>query len=101
MDCIYLGTLLHHFYNERGMLIWDEVGNGWRITYAGDVVAEVGIQSQESLKVTIKEIILAEDNDRFIPLHEAITHTVKMGVTVTGDFHWIFRECRYRYLPCQ
>ena len=29
------------------------------------------------------------------------THTVKMGVTVTGDFHWIFRECRYRYLPCQ
>jgi len=79
VDCIYLGTLLHHFYNERGMLIWDEVGNGWRITYAGDVVAEVGIQSQESLKVTIKEIILAEDNDRFILLHEAIYAYSKDG----------------------
>ena len=79
VDCIYLGTLLHHFYNEREMLIWDEVGNGWRITYAGDVVAEVGIQSQKSLKVTMKEIIVAEDNDRFIPIHEAIYAYSKDG----------------------
>ena len=79
VDCLYLGTLLHHFYNDREMLIWDEVGNGWRITYADDVVAEICIQSQNSLKVTMEEITVAEGNDRFIPLHGAIYAYSKDG----------------------
>jgi len=79
VDCLYLGALLHHFYNDREMLIWDEVGNGWRITYADDVVAEICIQSQNSLKVTMEEITVAEGNDRFIPLHGAIYAYSKDG----------------------
>ena len=49
------------------MLIWDEVGKGWRITYADNIVAEVCIQSPDSLHVTAEEITVAEGNNRFIP----------------------------------
>ena len=72
VDCLYLGTLLHHFYNEREMLIWDEVGEGWRISYADNVVAEVCIQSSDSLNVTAGEVTIADGNDRFIPRRGAI-----------------------------
>ena len=54
------------------MLIWDEVGGGWRITYADNVVAEVCIQSSDSLNVTAGEVTIADGNDRFIPRRGAI-----------------------------
>ena len=54
------------------MLIWDAVGEGWRITYADNVVAEVCIQSPDSLKVAAGEVTVAEGNDRFIPRCGAI-----------------------------
>ena len=95
VDCLYLGTLLHHFYNEREMLAWDEVGSGWRITYekplrpsaslrADDVVAEVCIESPESLKVTMGDVTIADGNDRFIPRANVIYAYSKDG----SDRHW-------------
>ncbi|HUT26379.1 MAG TPA: endo-alpha-N-acetylgalactosaminidase family protein, partial [Sumerlaeia bacterium] len=72
VDRIYRGVLLHHFYNEREMLAWDNVGDGWRITYADDVVAEVCIDSPESLNVTWGGVVVAAGDDRFIPRDGAI-----------------------------
>jgi len=72
VDCLYLGALLHHFYNEREMLIWDDVGRGHRLTFEGGVVAEICIDCEESLKVTMGDVVIADGNDRFIPRDGAI-----------------------------
>ena len=72
VDCLYLGTLLHHFYNEREMLSWEEVGPGWRITYGGGVTAEVCIEGPESLRVTMGQVTVARAGDRFIPRAGAV-----------------------------
>ena len=72
VDCLYLGALLHHFYNEREMLIWDDVGRGHRLTFEGSVVAEICIDSEESLMVTMGDVVIADGNDRFIPRDGAI-----------------------------
>ena len=79
MDCIYLGALLHHFYNEREMLIWDDVGQGHRLTFESGMVAEICIESEESLKVTMGDVTVADGFDRFIPRGGAIYAYSKDG----------------------
>ena len=79
VDCLYLGALLHHFYNEREMLIWDDVGQGHRLTFEGGVVSEVCIEAEDSLKVTMGDVTVADGNDRFIPRGEAIYAYSKDG----------------------
>ncbi len=90
VDCIYLGALLHHFYNEREMLIWDDVGDGHRLTFEGGVVAEICIESEESLNVIMGEVTVADGNDRFIPRDGAIYAYSKDGSrkrwTLPGNF---------------
>lgn len=66
-DCLYLGSLLHHFYNEREMLIWDDIGSGRRLTFTGGVVAEICLDGPDSLRVTMNDVVVADGSDRFIP----------------------------------
>ena len=91
VDCLYLGTLLHHFYNEREMLIWDEVGGGWRITYADNVVAEVCIQSSDSLNVSLSLMVTI---DSFLVV-ELFMPTAEMEATAVGNCHQISRGNNY------
>ncbi|MDP6054164.1 MAG: hypothetical protein QF879_17635, partial [Candidatus Latescibacteria bacterium] len=79
VDCLYLGALLHHFYNEREMLVWDDVGSGHRLTFSDGVVAEICIESEDALKVTMGEVTVADGNDRFIPRGDAIYAYSKDG----------------------
>ncbi|MBM3265762.1 MAG: hypothetical protein FJY97_20405, partial [candidate division Zixibacteria bacterium] len=72
LDCIYLGTLLHHFYNEREMLVWDDVGDGHRVVYAGGVVAEIRLHGPDSLRVICGDMTIADGGDRFIPRSGAV-----------------------------
>ncbi len=87
-DCIYLGVLLHHFYNERELLAWDEVGEGWRITYAGRVVAEVCISGPDALRVCQGAVVVAEGEDRFIPREGAVYAYSKGG----SEKAWVLPE---------
>lgn len=88
VDCIYLGVLLHHFYNERELLAWDEVGEGWRITYEGGVVAEVCIEGLESLRVCQGAVVVAEGEDRFLPRGGAVYAYSKRG----SERAWVLPE---------
>ncbi|MEE3233306.1 MAG: endo-alpha-N-acetylgalactosaminidase family protein [Candidatus Latescibacterota bacterium] len=72
VNCLYLGTLLSHFYNEYEMVSWKEMGSGWTITYEDNIKAEVCLDGPESLKVTMGDIVIARDNDRFVPRNGAI-----------------------------
>ena len=92
VDCIYLGALLHHFYNEREMLIWEDTGQGHRLTFEGDVVAEVCIESEDSLVVTMGAITVADGNDRFIPRDGAIYAYSKDGSQKTWNLPKDFRD---------
>lgn len=71
-DCLYLGSLLHHFYNEREMLAWEDIGEGRRITYSGGVVADVCLDGPDSLTVTMRDVTVAVGSDRFIPREGAV-----------------------------
>ena len=76
--------------SAREMLIWDDVGDGHRLTFEGGVVAEICIESEESLNVIMGEVTVADGNDRFIPRDGAIYAYSKDGSrkrwTLPGNF---------------
>ena len=72
VERIYLGSMLNLFYLEREMRSWNRAGEGYRVCYEDDTVAEICIDSPSSLLVTWKEVIVAEGTDRFVPLGDAV-----------------------------
>ena len=72
VDRIYRGSLLNLFYLEREMLSWDEEGDGVRIRFAGGVEAQVCIDGPEQLRVTWGDVVVADGDDRFVPLGDAV-----------------------------
>jgi len=72
VDWIYRGTLLYQFYLEREMVAWDPVGGGVRMRFADGAVAEVCVETPESLRVTWDDLQIASGDDRFIPRGDAV-----------------------------
>ena len=72
VDRIFRGSLLYLFYLEHEMVAWDVVGAGFRVRYDDDIVAEIGIESPDALRVTWGDMLVAEDDDRFVPLGGAV-----------------------------
>ncbi|MHC1764014.1 MAG: endo-alpha-N-acetylgalactosaminidase family protein [Verrucomicrobiia bacterium] len=70
VERIYLGTLLYQFYLERELTAVYEVPGGVRQVYNnGEVVAE---NANNHLHVTLGEVTVADDDERFIPRGGAI-----------------------------
>ena len=74
---IYLGTLLYHFFLEREMVRWERVPGGLRVTYGplSGKAPEPTVVSQcvnNHLTVTWGDVLVAENEDRFIPRNDAI-----------------------------
>jgi hypothetical protein len=95
VDWIYRGTLLYQFYLEREMAAWDTAGGGIRMRFADGVVAEVCVETPESLRVTWDDLLIALGNDRFIPRDGVV-----YAYSLTGcDREWVLpRELRGRKL---
>jgi hypothetical protein len=72
VDWIYRGVLLYHFYLEREMASWEDVDGGVRFRFSDGTVAEVGIGSEDRLRVTMGDVLVAEDDERFIPRGGAV-----------------------------
>ncbi len=67
---LYLGTLLYQFYLEREMTRLQSIPGGLRQEYDnGDVKVE---NARGHLKVMWNDVLVALDDDRFIPRHGAI-----------------------------
>jgi hypothetical protein len=65
VERIYRGVLLYHFFLEREMTKFDFVPGGVYIEYGNK---EVIVQNaNEHLKVTCGDVLVADDDDRFIP----------------------------------
>jgi hypothetical protein len=71
LDDIYLGTLLYHFYVEREMTQFRMDEKEIRLGFA-DGVTTVASRDNSSLDVTLGDIVIAHNYDRFIPRGEAI-----------------------------
>ena len=72
VDRIYRGSLLNLFYLEREMLSWDKEGDGARIRFAGGVESEVCIDGPDHLHVTWGDVVVADGDDRFVPLGDGV-----------------------------
>lgn len=70
VERIYLGTLLYHFYLERELTEYHPVPGGVRQVYgAREVVVE---NANNRLKATMGDVVVADDDERFIPRGDAI-----------------------------
>lgn len=70
VDRIYRGVLLYQFFLEREMTNVQGIPGGSRIEYGNrEVVAEL---ANNRLKVTMGDVLVADDDDRFMPRGDAI-----------------------------
>jgi hypothetical protein len=70
VDRIYRGALLYQFFLEREMTNVQGIPGGFRIEYGHrEGVAEL---ANNRLKVTMGDVLVADDDDRFIPRGDAI-----------------------------
>ena len=87
---IYLGTVLYHFFLEREMVKWEDVPGGIRITYAA-LPGESPVISQcvdDHLAVTWGDVVVADDDHRFVPRDDAI-----YAYSLAGDEReWVLPE---------
>ena len=73
---IYLGTLLYHFYLEHEMTALETTADGIRIRFSDEVSTSIG--KDGSLRVTWGNVVVAENDDRFVPRGDAIyTYSLK------------------------
>lgn len=87
-DWIYRGTLLYQFYLEREMTAWEPLGQGVRMRFGDGVIADVCVDSPESLYVTWGDVLIATRDDRFIPRGAAIYAYSRTG----GERDWALPE---------
>lgn len=70
VDRIYRGTLLYHFYLEREMTRLERVPGGVRQEYGNrEVIVD---NANHRLKVTWGNVLVADDDDRFVPRGDAV-----------------------------
>jgi len=94
VDRIYRGTLLYHFYLEHEMTNFQRVPDGVRIEYDNkEIVVE---NANNHLRVTWGDVIIADDDDRFIPCGNAIYAYSLAG----SECDWILPE-RFRVKELQ
>ena len=83
---IYEGTLLYHFFLERVMTKWEEVPGGTHIEYGNkEVIVE---NANNHLKVTWGSVLVAVDDERFIPRGDAIYAYSRAG----SERSWVLPE---------
>ena len=71
-ELIYLSSILYHFYLTKEMLeVNRDTTNGYTARFSDDVVSTYDGPTGH-LKVTWKDVIIAEDGERFVPVHGGI-----------------------------
>jgi hypothetical protein len=73
VDQIYLGALLYQLYLTREMvsLQWSDNSTRAAIRFGADLIAHLDL-AEDRLRVELGEVLVAEDEHRFIPLNGAI-----------------------------
>jgi hypothetical protein len=93
-DIIYQSSLLYHFLNKREMLEANRDDNGYLIRFSGGVTSRFD-NSTNHLEVKWNDVLLANDDDRFIPVHGGIYAYSLKG----SDCSWVLpQEYRNRGL---
>ncbi len=87
-EIIYLSSILYHFFLTKEMIEvnWD-TNNGYFARYSDDVIATFDGPTGH-LKVTWKDLTIAEGADRFVPIHGGIYAFSKNG----ADREWTLPE---------
>jgi hypothetical protein len=71
-EIIYLSSILYHFYLTKEMLeVNRDATNGYTARFSDDVVSTYDGPAGH-LKVTWKDVIIAEGGERFVPVHGGI-----------------------------
>ena len=86
-EVIYLSSILYQFYLTKEMLEVDRNAAGYRIRFSDDVLS-VYDKASDHLKVTWKDVVIAEDDERFVPTHGGIYAYSKKG----ADREWLLPE---------
>lgn len=77
-EVIHLSSMLYQFLLTKEMLEVDRNDYGYRIRFSDDVLS-VYDKKTDHLKVTWKDMVIAEDDERFIPVHGGIYAYSKGG----------------------
>src|SRR5512137_1526956 len=77
-EVIHLSSILYQFLLTKEMLEVDRKDSGYRIRFSDDVLS-VYDKKTDHLKVTWKDMVIAEDDERFIPVHGGIYAYSKGG----------------------
>jgi hypothetical protein len=86
-EVIYLSSLLYQFFLTKEMLEVDRNESGFRIRFSDNVLS-VYDKATDHLKVTWKDVVIAEDDERFIPTHGGIYAYSRNG----ADREWLLPE---------
>jgi hypothetical protein len=86
---IYLGYMLYRFYLQRELLDARQVKNEYRLRFADGVCTTVDIRG-ERLSVTWGDVVIANDDNRFLPFENEIYLFSKTGIDRTWQLpdHW-------------
>jgi len=77
-EVIYLSSILYQFLLTKEMLEVDRNDAGYRIRFSDGVVS-VYDKKTDHLEVTWKDIVIADDDERFVPTHGGIYVYSKKG----------------------
>ncbi len=87
-ELIYLSSILYHFFLTKEMLeVNRDTINGYTARFSDDVVSTYDGPTGH-LKVTWKDVIIAEDGERFVPVHGGIYAFSQKG----ADREWLLPE---------
>ncbi len=86
-EVVYLSSILYQFLLTKEMLEVDRNEAGYRIRFSDDVLS-VYDKETDHLKVTWKDMVIAEDGERFVPTHGGIYAYSQNG----ADREWVLPE---------
>jgi hypothetical protein len=86
-EIVYLSSILYQFLLTKEMLEVNRNDGGYRIRFSDDVVSVYDGKTAH-LKVTWKDMVIAEDGERFVPTHGGIYAYSQKG----ADREWLLPE---------
>lgn len=84
---IYLGTFLYHLYLEHEMIALETTPDGTQVRFDGDLSAVINKHGE--LRVTWGSVVIADNDERFIPRGDAVYAYSLNG----SDRKWTLPPC--------
>ena len=91
-EIIYLSSILYHFLLTKEMIEMHRDTAGYNIRFSDGVTSTFDCKTNH-LKVTWKDIVVADNDERFVPIHGGIYAYSKAGAT----HEWLLPE-NYRHV---